>query len=80
MSNWKDDLTERELKEIVFCRLYAERFNHGTDGHNIRLIVAKLSDLLDEGATTRTNTGGGGYIRGNANTGGAPFVGRDLKR
>lgn len=68
MSNWKDDLTERELKEIVFCRLYAEKFSHGTDGHNIRLIVAKLAKLLDTNGNA-LHTGGAAYVGGNVTAG-----------
>ena len=46
---WQTHFTERELKEIEFCRLYQLHFAHGTDGHNIRLIVAKMVALLDGG-------------------------------
>ena len=41
-------LTEREWMEVEYCRVYAEEYNHGTDGHSIRLLVAKLADLLEE--------------------------------
>ncbi len=46
---WQSHFTERELKEIAYCQLYQRDFAHGTDGHNIRLIVAKLVGLLEEG-------------------------------
>ncbi len=46
---WKTHFTERELKEIEYCQLYQRDFHHGTDGHNIRLIVAKLVNILEEG-------------------------------
>lgn len=49
MRVWETHLDERQRKEIAFCRVYRDGFNHGTDGHNIRLIVAKLADLLDMG-------------------------------
>jgi hypothetical protein len=42
-------LTDRETKEIEFALLYAQRFNHGTDGHNAKLIIAKLYRMLTEG-------------------------------
>lgn len=45
--NWRSNFDERELKEIDFCRLYHEQFCHGTDGHNIRIIVAKMESILD---------------------------------
>jgi hypothetical protein len=38
---------ERERAEIRFDCLYAERFHHGTDGHNAKMIIAKLAALLD---------------------------------
>lgn len=44
---WQSHFTDRELKEIAYCQLYQRDFAHGTDGHNIRLIVAKLASLLD---------------------------------
>jgi hypothetical protein len=46
---WKDQFTERERKEIEYCLIYQRDFGHGTDGHNIRLIVAKLVNILEEG-------------------------------
>lgn len=49
MRVWETHLDERQLKEIAFCRVYKDGFAHGTDGHNIRLIVAKLAELLDMG-------------------------------
>jgi len=39
---------ERQIKEIEFCLFYVSEFNHGTDGHNIRVIVAELVKLLNE--------------------------------
>lgn len=38
--------TPRELKEIHFSQTYAEAYNHGTDGHNAKIIIAKLTYLL----------------------------------
>jgi hypothetical protein len=38
---------ERERAEIRFSILYAQRFHHGTDGHNAKMIIAKLAELLD---------------------------------
>lgn len=45
---WAIGFTKRELKEIQFCRIYARDFAHGTNGHNERLIIAKMADLLDK--------------------------------
>jgi hypothetical protein len=44
---WKNQFSERELKEIRFCELYCEEFGHGTDGHLIRSIVGKFVSYLD---------------------------------
>ena len=46
--NWLSHFDARQLKEIEFCRVYAENFNHGTDGHNAKLIIAQMAKLLDE--------------------------------
>lgn len=44
--DWKSNFDERELKEIEFCLLYKQQFSHGTNGHNIRIIVAKMVSIL----------------------------------
>ena len=45
--DWKSNFDERQLKEIHFCWIYNKYFNHGTDGHNIRNIVAVMVSILD---------------------------------
>ncbi len=45
---WWTELTDRETEEVRFATLYAEEFNHGTDGHNRLNLIAKLTRLLDE--------------------------------
>lgn len=30
---WHNNFEDRELMEIEFAKLYANRFDHGTDGH-----------------------------------------------
>jgi hypothetical protein len=45
---WHKLFDERQLKEIAFSRAYARDYAHGTDGHNAKMIVAKMADLLDE--------------------------------
>lgn len=45
--NWRDALTDRELKELHFAIAYAMHYNHGTDGHGRLLLIAKLCQLLD---------------------------------
>ena len=45
--NWRKFVDERQLKEINFDIIYAADFSHGTDGHNARLIIAKMAELLD---------------------------------
>lgn len=44
--NWHKHFDERQLKEIKFSQVYAADFSHGTDGHNAKLIVNKLTDLV----------------------------------
>ena len=47
-TNWRILFNERELKEIDFCKIYAGvEFSHGTDGHLIRVIVARMATQLD---------------------------------
>ena len=45
---WRARFDERQQKEIRFCELYAREFGHGTDGHNSRLVIAKMAVMLDE--------------------------------
>lgn len=44
---WKTLFDDRQLKEIDFNAVYAYSFAHGTEGHNARLIMAKMKDILD---------------------------------
>lgn len=44
--NWYKALDERQQSEIEFNQLYDLSFAHGTDGHNIRVLVAKLAREL----------------------------------
>ncbi len=48
MKTLQEHFTERERKEIEFCRLYVEKFNHGTSSHLLRIVVSKMSDLLEQ--------------------------------
>lgn len=43
---WFDVLEERQQKEILFDTEYADRFNHGTDGHTLRIIIADMAEQL----------------------------------
>lgn len=46
---WMEEhFSEREIREISFCRVYSHKFAHGTDGHNIKLIVSTLTGLLNQ--------------------------------
>lgn len=47
MDHWTAQFTERELKEIEFDKLYQTEFSHGTDGHNMRIIIAKLVAIIE---------------------------------
>lgn len=46
--DWPVHFNERELKEIEFACEYADKFNHGTTGHNQLVLIAKLKGLLDQ--------------------------------
>ena len=46
-AEWQQNFDKRQLSEIEFCRLYAKDFAHDTDGHNGKMIIAKMADLLD---------------------------------
>ncbi len=50
---WSQMFTKRELQEIEFCNMYYLGFNHGTSDHNLRVIVAKLVDLLGQSYPAR---------------------------
>lgn len=49
-SPWMDDatFTDRERDELMFARAYASYFNHGTNGHNGYVILAKLCTVIDQ--------------------------------
>ncbi len=47
-SSWRNHFDEHQLKEIDFCEIYIKNFNHGTDGHSTKLIIAKMTELLDK--------------------------------
>lgn len=44
---WRDLLDERQNAEITFSELYARDFHHGTDGHNAKMLIAKLAEMLN---------------------------------
>lgn len=46
-SDWRVALSDRERKEVEYCRVYVSDFGHGTDGHLVKGLVAKLAELLD---------------------------------
>lgn len=45
---WLNNFDERQQKEIAFSKEYASSFAHGTDGHNAKMIIAKMAELLDK--------------------------------
>ena len=47
-SDWIERFSEREQQEIHFSQIYAKQFAHGTDGHNAKLIIAKMAGILGE--------------------------------
>lgn len=48
-SQWGTLFDDRQMKEIKLSCLYARDFNHGTDGHNAKLIIAKFVEVLADG-------------------------------
>ena len=48
MKSWLNQFDERQRKEIEFSILYLNQFEHGTDGHNAKVIIAKMAALLDK--------------------------------
>lgn len=45
---WLEQFDERQRKEIEFALLYANQFAHGTDGHNAKIIIARMAAMLDK--------------------------------
>jgi hypothetical protein len=54
--DWLSNFDERELKEIKFCLLYKRQFSHGTMGHNVRIIVAKMASILENAESVINQT------------------------
>lgn len=47
LMKWHKHFDERQLDEIRFSQVYLKDFNHGTDGHNAKIIIAKMASKLD---------------------------------
>lgn len=47
-SAWITDFDNRQQAEIRFSQEYYKNFQHGTDGHNAKVIIAKMVTLLDK--------------------------------
>jgi hypothetical protein len=45
---WTKVFTKRQIKEINFSMVYADDFSHGTDGHNAKIIIAKMAIMLND--------------------------------
>lgn len=52
---WLEQFDERQQKEIRFSQVYVNEFEHGTDGHNAKVIIAKMAALLDKIEVALTN-------------------------
>jgi len=44
---WRSDFTPEQLKEIDFCRTYAQDFGHSPNRYAEKLIIAKMAAILD---------------------------------
>lgn len=58
-ADWIKEFDERQREEIEFAQTYADFFAHGTDGHNAKMIIAKMVQLLDEQAFRLGDVGQG---------------------
>lgn len=47
MKKWIEGFDERQQREVEFSRIYALDFKHGTDGHNAKMIIARMAAILD---------------------------------
>ena len=56
MESVKLQLTERELSEIKHAMFYNAFCNHGTVGHNMLVLIAKLA--IDRGFVCEISEGG----------------------
>ena len=45
---WVAAFDDRQMKEIALACIYSRDFQHGTDGHNAKIIIAKMTQLLIE--------------------------------
>lgn len=46
--NWLNNFDERQRKQIEWSILYTKGFAHGDDGHNAKVIIAKMADMLSK--------------------------------
>lgn len=47
VENWRELLTERERAEVSLAETYKASYQHGTDGHNRLVLIAKMAETLD---------------------------------
>ena len=45
--SYLDIYDDRQKKQIEWCRLYADKFDHGDIGHNDKLLISALSRQLE---------------------------------
>jgi hypothetical protein len=46
--NWRQELDERQRKEVLLAQEYARNYAHGTTGHMQLMLIAKMAELLDK--------------------------------
>lgn len=46
--SWLIPFDARQIQEIRLCRLYKDQFAHGTSGHNEKLIIATMAEMLEQ--------------------------------
>lgn len=54
---WDLEMIDGRMRlHVLWCRAYAQNYNHGAPGHLDMLTIAKLADLLDMLQTKGTLT------------------------
>lgn len=56
--NWRSEIDEETTEIVDVCRYYVQHLNHGTAGHNLYVLVATLSEMLDRQAARESQEKG----------------------
>lgn len=50
LQHWREQLDEKQRKEVAWAETYQTQFQHGTTGHNQLMLIARLVHMLDVAA------------------------------